>query len=144
MGKKPDEVESEIRAKRRAISDRLQSLEARAGDDVSWLRSSLQDRANEVADKAGALFKVPESMQERPYTTLLGAAGLGVALGMASESIPSTRRYDSRNGRQNDGEGLLDGFFGSILGVAASTIQDEMKRLIREGFSEVRPSTQRN
>jgi hypothetical protein len=63
---------------------------------------------------------------------------------MASESIPSTRRYDSRNGRQNDGEGLLDGFFGSILGVAASTIQDEMQRLIREGFSEVRPRAQRN
>jgi ElaB/YqjD/DUF883 family membrane-anchored ribosome-binding protein len=145
MGKKPDDIESEIRAKRRAISDRLQSLEARAGDDVSWLRSSLQDRANEVADKAGAMFKVPESMQERPYTTLLGAAGLGVALGMASEGIPAPRRNDSRNGRQNDGEGgLLDGFFGSILGVAAGTIQDEMKRLIREGFSEVRPTAQRN
>ena len=144
MGKKPDEIEIEIRAKRQVISERIVALEERAGQDVNALRESFQSRANDATERAGAFFKVPESMRDRPYTTLFGAAGLGVALGLVRDR---SSRKASSNGRKpqvpEPPEDRLPGLVSSLLGVATITAQDEVRRLVKEGFSQIRPGVNR-
>ena len=146
MGKKPGDIEGEIKAKRRAISNRIGALENRAGDDVNALRQGFLNQANEFTEKAGSFFKVPEAVRERPYTTLLGAAGVGIALGLARDRSgrkAASNGYRLYEPEPEPSEDRLPGLVGSLLGVATSTMQDEVRRFVREGFAQIRNSANR-
>jgi ElaB/YqjD/DUF883 family membrane-anchored ribosome-binding protein len=148
MGKKPDEIENEIRRKRQEIEQRLNNLEQRAKDDVASARDAAKEKASSVSDKANEYADVQRLAKEHPMTTVLGAFGVGVALGMASEGVGISRSegearrqsggYGPRiRGREDydSGSGMLGSFLGPVLASATSTFQDELKQLIQTGFS---------
>jgi hypothetical protein len=146
MGKKPDDIQGEIKAKRRAINNRIVALENRAGDDVNALRQGFLNQANDFTEKAGSFFKVPEAVRERPYTTLLGAAGLGIALGLAQDRSgkkSASNGYRFYEPEPEPNQDRLPGLIGSLLGVATNTMQDEVRRFVREGFAQIRTSANR-
>jgi hypothetical protein len=73
-----------------------------------------------------------------------GALGLGVVLGAASEGLPGggngSRHSNGRNGdSHSDGasSGMLGGLVTSMLGPTADTVRDELRNLVKEGFSSL-------
>jgi hypothetical protein len=113
---------------------------------VNALRQGFLNQATEMTDKAGSFFKVPEVVRERPYTAVLGAAGLGIALGLARDRTgkkAASNGYRIYEPEPEPSEDRLPGLVASLLGVATSTMQDEVRRFVREGFAQIRASASR-
>jgi hypothetical protein len=107
MGKNPDLIEQEIRAKRDAISGRVEEMRQRGADDIEEVTSGIK----ETFEGGG----IKDQVEKRPFTVLAGALGLGVALGLASETvnlraIAGGDRDQPTRGRKSGGsEGLFAG-----------------------------------
>jgi hypothetical protein len=135
MGKKPAELEREIREHRAAIDRKIAALDDRVRTDVKDAGASLSSRIEERAH-------VKQYAEERPLATVLGAFGTGVALGMVSNrrGHSPTRRnaYDWGNGRNRGG--MFDELLGAASGAIGTSMRGEVRDLVRQIFGADQPS----
>jgi hypothetical protein len=160
MGKKPAQIEADIAAQRQHISRRIEDLERRAQDDIGSLQSEAKARASGAFDDAkGRVQDVRGSInvdglramvEEHTASTMAGAVGIGVLLGVISEGFGGggnghsngSRGRRAAYDRQDSGGGALSGLIASFIGPAANTAQEEMQDLVREGFSLLKDQLQ--
>lgn len=151
MGKKPDQIEHDIREQRAHITRQIEGLQHRVQEDMQSVRAEAKDRASYAMDEAKSSLKVDtvkEMMQDHTLSTMAGALGLGVVLGVVSEGVGSGGNGSSRNGGSSNGGGSngggggsssgLGGLLASLVMPAASTAQDELQDLVRQGFSTLK------
>jgi hypothetical protein len=85
---------------------------------------------------------VKQMMEDHTLSTMAGALGVGVLLGVVSEGFGSGGSSSSRDGyRSRDGHregGGMTGMLASLIGPAASTAQNELQDLVREGFDTLK------
>lgn len=172
MGKKPDQIEQDIIQQRNYISRRVEDLQHRVQEDVRTVRAEARGRATGAMDQAKGrmqdarqsvkldninLDSIKSLVEEHTVSSMAGALGLGVLLGVVSEGIggggsgrsESSRRAsaaahtggDSRESR-NGGGGGISSMIGSMIGPAASTAQSELQDLVREGFNLMKEQLQ--
>ena len=138
MGKSPDEIEREIARRREWLSQRIGSLQERVDDDINSMKSGVRDRAKGAANTTKDSVDVRSKVEEHPLTMVVGAFGVGVLLGVMSDSAGGAedelheRRFGS-NGRRDDG--FLSEIAGSIMGFASSTVRDELRQVVRDSMS---------
>jgi ElaB/YqjD/DUF883 family membrane-anchored ribosome-binding protein len=142
VGKDPDQIEREIRDYRGHIGDRIDGLQKRVRSDIETAQSEAKQRVNTTMEDTKQTLKPQSLMDEHPLSSVAGALGIGVLLGVASEGFSSGGKSDGNsasNGRRDgNGESALSGLLGSIVGPAARTAQDELQHLVKQGFSAVR------
>ena len=127
MGSRPDDIAREIRLLRGDMSGRIESI-----------RGRVRDEAREWTESVPSGFSIEDLMAEHPLTTLLGAFGLGIALGAVSETaqdaaagaIGTTARGASSVSSR--GAGLLDGLIAGASGMVSDTVRQELERMVRE------------
>jgi ElaB/YqjD/DUF883 family membrane-anchored ribosome-binding protein len=150
MGAKPDEIERQIREQRARIDNRMQGLEYRIKDDVDKVRSEASNRTSGTVEGVKGVFQPDGPMRDHPVSMMAGALGVGVLMGMVSEGLTSGSSSSSRNGgshdngRSSNGNGSSSGLAAlvtSVIGPAASTAQNELQDLVREGFSSLKSMT---
>jgi hypothetical protein len=140
MGKRPDDIYEEIRQTRREISNRVDEMRQRGKDDAQEVKERVQD----VFQGAG----LRDQAEKRPFVTLLGAFGVGIALGMASESVNlrsvaggKTEQRRSLYGPQSTRrEGLFAGITTALEGAAV----EEGRQLLHEWIGNLRPAEDGN
>jgi hypothetical protein len=125
MGKKPAEIQREIAQQRATIERRIHALEDRVADDV-------RDAGHAVSYELGERTHLNQYAEQRPMTTVLGAFGAGVFLGMASNR--GGRKGSQQPSQQNDGGGLFSELIGAASGAIGGTVQSEVRQLIRDVF----------
>jgi hypothetical protein len=143
VGNNPAEIQRQIEAKRAQIGARIEGVQHRVRGDATDLKQSAEDQASATLEQAKSKLNLSAQAQEHPLSMLTGALGLGVILGAASEGMPgrSDGRHDSgqastsRSSSNNSGDGMLGGLMMSAIGPAAETVRDELRDLIKEGFS---------
>lgn len=152
MGKKPDQIEREIAEKRSQISAQIEGLQTRVQDDVDAMRLDAKERSAQAFGDAKETLKVDhikQMMEDHTVSTMAGAVGLGVVLGMVSEGLSSggsnsnssrSNGYGGSNGSssRNGGGGGIASMLASFVGPAASTAQSELQDLVREGFGSLK------
>jgi hypothetical protein len=150
MGRNPDEIEREIASRRAQITNHVQDVQHRVRDDVAEVKQTANQHATEAINQTKSKLDFKGQTKEHPYTMLAGALGLGALLGVASEGLssggngsrPSNRRsgdsYASSNGASS---GMLGGLVTSMLGPTADTVRDELRDLVKEGFSSFKQSS---
>jgi ElaB/YqjD/DUF883 family membrane-anchored ribosome-binding protein len=152
VGKKPDEIERDIVQKREQIGRRIEGLQHRIQEDAQAVKADARERSSVAVDQARDSLKmenVKQVMEEHTLSAMAGAVGVGVLLGVVSEGITSGGRSRSNNGgsdgyRSNgssggsSGGGGLSSMIASLVGPAASTAQNELQDLVREGFSTLK------
>ena len=84
MGKDPDQIERAIRDHREAISRRISDLQGRVQKDLESVRSEAQARANGAVEQAKGAFDIESQVRDHPMSSLAGAFGAGVLLGVIS------------------------------------------------------------
>lgn len=153
MGKKPDQIEREIAEKRSQISAQIEGLQTRVQDDVEAMRVDAKERSAQAFGDAKETLKVDhikQMMEDHTVSTMAGAVGIGVVLGMVSEGLSSSggsgnsnrnNGYGGGNGsssRNGGGGGGIASMLASFVGPAASTAQSELQDLVREGFDSLK------
>ena len=123
MGEKTAALEREIRDRRSRIERKVDALEER-------LRGDASDASSTLADEVVARSHVRDYAEQRPITTMLGAFGAGVVLGIASDG--GTSRGSKTNGRVGRENGLLSSFLASTSGAVSGGVRKEVQDLIRE------------
>jgi hypothetical protein len=149
VGKKPAEIQHEIEAKRAQIGAQIDGVQHRVRSDVTDLKQSAQDQASETINQTKSTLDVGAHAREHPLSMLTGALGVGVLLGAASEGLPGSGRRDQHNGQHNGNQQASkeksDGFLGclimSTLGTTADTVRDELRELVKDGFSTFKSNT---
>lgn len=129
MGKNPDLIEQEIRRKREAISVKVKAISDRGAGDAQ----EITDRIKGVFDKN----TLNQTMGDHPLTTLAGAFGVGVAMGVASGGIGSSdngerQRQDSSYQQPPNRSWLMEssvfsGIISSVEGAAADSVREMVK-----------------
>lgn len=151
MGKKPAEIERKIAEKRNHITERIENLQTRMQDDMQAVRSDARDRSSRVLDDAKETLKVDsikQMLEDHTLSTMAGAVGVGVLFGVVSEGLGSgngSSRRDSRDNGNSNGHssgGGVGGMLASLVGPAASTAQNELQDLVREGFATLKGQVQ--
>jgi hypothetical protein len=126
MGKKPAEIQREIAEQRASIERRLRALEDRVADDVRGTGSAV---TSEIGDRT----HINEYAERHPLTTVAGAFGAGVFLGMMSDRGKSNgHRGRGRERYERDGGGLFDELMGAASGAIGGSVQSEVRQLIRD------------
>jgi ElaB/YqjD/DUF883 family membrane-anchored ribosome-binding protein len=131
MGKKPDQIEREIREQRDAISARISGLQERVQKDVESVKTEAQSRANSVKDQAKESLNLDAQVQDHPLASLAGAFGVGVVLGVLSDSGDAAMDYGARSARRSGS--VLTGLASSLWGMAGAGVQDEIRSALRDG-----------
>jgi hypothetical protein len=132
----------------------MAAVRERVGDDVATLKRDVGDQGNEALGQLKGLLDIGEQARAHPLSAVAGGLGLGVLLGVASDSISAGngrakgRGDGSHNGayeavarpQNNNGssEGAFNGLLSGVLSMAAGTLQDELRELIREGFASLK------
>lgn len=149
MGKKPDQIERDIELKRRDIGRRIEGLQHRVQDDVNAIRTEAKDRSSTALEGAKEnlrLDSVKQLVEDHTLSTVAGAMGVGVLLGVVSEGLGSGggsrsrsngSSYEDRGNGSSGGSGMA-GMLTALLGPAASTAQDELQSLVRDGFETLK------
>jgi ElaB/YqjD/DUF883 family membrane-anchored ribosome-binding protein len=123
MGKKPAEIQREIAQQRAFIEQRLHALEDRVSDDV-------RDAGNAFSSQIGERTHINEYADQRPLTTLAGAFGAGILLGMMSDRGKGNGHRRERG--EDRGGGLFDDLMGAASGAIGGSVQTEVRQLIRD------------
>lgn len=146
MGKKPAEIEREIAEKRTEISQRIDDLQTRMHDDIEAVRTDAKARSSRMMGDAKETLKVDnikQMLDEHTLSTMAGAVGVGVLIGVVSEGLGSggnggSSRHDTRdNGHQKSGGGM-SAMLATLMGPAASVAQRELQELVRDGFASLK------
>jgi hypothetical protein len=140
MGKRPDVIYDEIRLTRQQISTRVEEMRTRGQDDAQ----EVKDRVADVFQGAG----LREQVEQQPFVALLGALGVGVALGMASESV-NLRAIAGGKGEQQKpfggrSGGRGDGLFASLTAGLSGAAVEEGRQLLHEWIGNLRPAENGN
>jgi hypothetical protein len=137
MGKRPDDVYEEVRQTREEISARIEEMRQRGKEDAQEFKSRVED----LFQGAG----LREQVEQRPVTVLTGALGLGVALGMASESVNvrsvlggDGKREQARSPYDRRARTGNDGFFSEITSALESAVVEEGRQLLHDWISGLR------
>jgi ElaB/YqjD/DUF883 family membrane-anchored ribosome-binding protein len=136
------------------MGHRIGELERRVQDDVESIQAEAKGRASMAVEEArGKMQGAKDSLrvedlksmvEQHTVSSMAGALGVGVLLGVVSESIGggnghsnghSNNGSGSSNARQSAGGGGLGSVIASVFGPAASTAQNELQELVRDGFS---------
>lgn len=127
MGKKPAEIQREIAQQRSNIERRLHSLEDRVADDV-------RDAGHAFSEEVGERTHINQYAEQRPMTTVLGAFGAGVFLGMMSGrgARQSNGRKHASSRYESERGGLFDDVMGAASGAIGGSLQTEVRQLIRD------------
>ena len=133
MGKRPDEIRREIAAHRSMMQSKIERLEGRVRDDV---RDASEDMRHDVLERT----RINEYVEKRPLTTVAGALGAGILLGVLSESVSfggqdSARRSVSGRYREDSGagvSGMLDDLLRTAAGFVGGGVQHEVRELLRQ------------
>jgi ElaB/YqjD/DUF883 family membrane-anchored ribosome-binding protein len=136
VDKKPDQIEREIREQREAITSRISALQERVRKDVDSVKTEAQDRAAGLKNQASQSLNLDTQVQEHPLASLAGAFGVGVVLGVLSDSGgPSAANF----GAQTAGRGgsALGDLASSLWGMAGAGVQDEIRAALRDGVRNV-------
>jgi hypothetical protein len=141
VGKKPDDIEREIKERRALISRKMNDLQGRVEGDINEALGAASDEATTVLERVKGTVRLEERMEQSPLTVVAGGLGLGVLLGIASEGVGGSKngRHDSySNGRNSNGGGgggsALDGILGSVTGMAANVVGRELTEFLRAGL----------
>jgi ElaB/YqjD/DUF883 family membrane-anchored ribosome-binding protein len=140
MAKKPDEVEREIEEHRRTISRKIEALQGRVEEDLNGVKSEVEERTSGLRQQAGQVFDLESQVREHPLTTVAGAFGVGIAMGLVSElggdrvANGSRGRRDYSDRRGDNGGGALAGALGSVVGMLSGVVQDELRQMFEEGL----------
>jgi hypothetical protein len=127
----------------------MEGVQQRVRTDVTDLKQSVEDQDSDTLHKTKSKLDLGAQTQEHPLSMLTGALGLGVILGAASEGLPGRDGSQSRprdtsqpssNGDGNGGGGL-GGLVMTAVGPAAETVRDELRELIKDGFSTFKKSS---
>jgi hypothetical protein len=129
MGKRPAEIEREIAEQRELVSSRVKEMRQRGSDNVDELSSRLGDTLNSTV--------VKQTVEERPMLTVAGALALGVALGMASDSV-SIRGLVGQGKKAYDRSPNVAG--SGLIASLSSLAGDEIKSMIDTWTAERRSS----
>jgi ElaB/YqjD/DUF883 family membrane-anchored ribosome-binding protein len=145
MGRNPDEIEREIASRRSQITNHIQDVQERVRDDVASVKQTASEQVSEAVDQTKTKLDFKGQTREHPYTMVAGALGLGVLLGAVSEGMPGGGKSGNHNGGNQDSghsssnngssSGMLGGLVTSMLGPTADTVRDELRELVKEGFS---------
>ena len=143
MGKTSDELQREIAQHRERMERRVDDLQNRVKTDVD-------DASTAVSEKVSAT-KISEYVEQRPLTTLAGAFGAGIVLGLATPGGGASSRSSGRPQRAYDsgysnggsgGGGPLDGFLAGLVGNASGMLsgklQDEFQSLLDGMFDKTK------
>jgi hypothetical protein len=123
MGEKTTALEREIRDHRQRIEHKVDALEER-------LRGDAADASSTFADELVSKMHLRDHAEQRPMTTLLGAFGAGVMLGITSDRKGSRRR--NGNGQKAREGGLLDMLVGGTSGALSGGLGRELQTMLRE------------
>ena len=159
MGSRTDLAEREVTAQRARVASMLGDLEERVQEDAHGLgdalgeqTSGLQERVSGAVDELPGRQALDEHVAAHPLTALLGAVGVGVALGVASSFVihggdddgyerERSRRVPRRNTRatrdleDDGGSGLLDTLTGIAMSSLAGPVKHEMQTLARQALA---------
>ena len=150
MGKTTADIEREIELQRELISRRLQNLEDRVSDDVRDTGKSVTHKFESASQQVDETLHISEQVEQRPFTVLLGALGVGFMLGMMSDRGGGSRdsgagkrksvlRYDrGERGQQTDDGGIVSELMGTASGFISGTLGNELKDFVRDVLSELR------
>jgi hypothetical protein len=129
MGKNPDLIEQEIRRKRESISQKVNDITNRGAEDAR----EISERVKGVFDKN----TLNHAVEEHPLSTLMGALGIGVAMGVASGSAGASangdrQRQDYSDYQQPKQSWLLEssvfsGLISSVEVAAADGVREMVK-----------------
>jgi ElaB/YqjD/DUF883 family membrane-anchored ribosome-binding protein len=133
MGKRSDELRSEIDALRRQLDSKIDRLDERVRSDF---RDSRETIDRDVRDR----LHIQEYAEERPFLTLATAFGAGILLGTVTPAVPTPSMPGRRNGSRNDSQsgssggdaGIMAQLLGSATGALSGTLQDEVRDLFRQ------------
>ena len=143
MGQDPAAIERQIRESRARISGRIEVVQQRIANDVEGLRRDANQQSSEALDEIKGLLDLEQQTRAHPYTMLAGGLGVGVLLGMASESLtsghdPQAPAKNTQNHQSNNS--LFAGVLAGVLEVTSDTLRDEVGNLLRDGFSSFKSS----
>ncbi|HET9200044.1 MAG TPA: hypothetical protein VFO84_03590 [Dehalococcoidia bacterium] len=138
MGKSSNELQREIEELRAQLSGKTDHVRGRVQGDVEGVRDSFTQQVETVKENAN-YHALEERVRQNPLTYTAGALGVGVALGMLSDSISiggsGKSSSSARDQRQPSNEsGILGGMLGSLTANLGGTIQEEAQSLIRQAF----------
>jgi hypothetical protein len=139
MGKRPDDIYHEIRQARQAIADRIEEMRERGRDDAEEVKGRVQD----IFHGAG----LREQAEKRPYVTILGALGVGIALGMASESVNLREIAGGRGERPQPygkGSSTHEGLFAGLTAGLQGAAVEEGRQLLHQWIGNLRPAENGN
>jgi hypothetical protein len=144
MGQRPAQIEQEIKDLRQEISARIENLTNRGATDVHDASEGVREGVHSLIERAG----LASGMEERPYAYIAGAVAVGVALGMASESVslPDFEFNGKTNKKAPQRNGKGGGFLGTIIsGIEAAAVtegQDLLRRWLTNDREDT-PATER-
>jgi ElaB/YqjD/DUF883 family membrane-anchored ribosome-binding protein len=120
MGKRPVQIEHEIAEQRELIERRVREMRDRGSRDAEELTSRIGDAFTGTA--------VRQTVDERPILTVAGALALGVALGMASESVSLRGLLSQGEKSYRNAPSANGGILGSLSAVAVDELKDILER----------------
>ncbi|MCC7366161.1 MAG: hypothetical protein IT303_17490 [Dehalococcoidia bacterium] len=149
MGKGSAEIQRDIEHRRRALSDRINRLDARVRDDVEEVKGEVEARQHQLVDRAkdtastakekvaGLNDRLPGSdskLATHPNLLLLGSFAAGVVAGVATGGDDGgggrSRRRDDRSRRDHEDEG--SGFLGKGVDSAKAYLGTELATALKE------------
>lgn len=159
MGSRTDLAEREVAAQRARVASLLGELEERVqedahglGDALSERTAEVQERVSDTVDELPGRRALEEQVVEHPLTALVGAVGVGVALGIASGQLmhgngdgdyASDRsrrgpRQETRGAREREDDGgskLMDALTGMAMSSLTGPVKHEIQTLARQALA---------
>ncbi|HUF53238.1 MAG TPA: hypothetical protein VMR52_05620 [Dehalococcoidia bacterium] len=130
MGKKPAEIEQDIRDKRESISQKLDELTSRGSGDLQEVSERVQGVYRDSPLKA--------ALDDHPLLAVAGAVGVGVALGMASDMFSSKESMRPEGGHRAysaDPSARVGGDFGGVIASLQGIVVEEARKFVDELMS---------
>jgi ElaB/YqjD/DUF883 family membrane-anchored ribosome-binding protein len=125
MGKTPDELQREIAECRSRIESKIDSLDHRVRTDVRQTGSDLASQAKERVP-------VRDYADKRPMTTIAGAFGIGVLLGIFTDNKRMSSAAGGIKSAGRRGGSLIDEVMSGASSTLGISVQDELRELVRQ------------
>lgn len=142
MGASPDEIERTIGARRRELSEKVDELTGRVQSDVEETPARIKQTTSETGEQIMGGLKIDQFLRDHPLSAVIGVLGLGVALGIGSESMPKRKdepRGDSSSDDHRDGRASGASFAGMAAPLSGilDTVQTMATAWLTTSFREL-------